>query len=198
MTPYEYVDGIDDGAALAQRIEKGDRAAEAELVGLYCDCVFAMALTRTRDRETARELMDDIMMAVISALRGGSVRKTGQLSGFVRGTATNIINGYVRCARRRLRTVPLDPDAVGEDPTDNYEREDRRTLAIRALELLNGRDRQILRMSLVEGLKPGEIAARLGVSSTLVRQRKCRALRAIVVYLEDDSRGYAARRMLRP
>jgi RNA polymerase sigma factor (sigma-70 family) len=70
-------------------------------------------------------------------------------------------------------------------------------LAVRALELLNGRDRQILWMSLVEGLKPGEIAARLGVSSTLVRQRKCRALRAIVVYLEDDSRGYAALRMLR-
>ena len=197
MKPYGYVEGIDDGAALAQRIEKGDCAAEAELVGLYCDCVFAMALARTRDREAARELMDDVMMAVIAALRCGGVRKTAQLSGFVRGTAANIINGYVRSTRRRLPTVPLDPDSLGEDPTDAYEQEDRRVLAARVLELLNGRDRRILQLSLIEGLKPGEIAARLGVSSTLVRQRKCRALRAIVVLLQDDSRGYAARRMLR-
>jgi RNA polymerase sigma factor (sigma-70 family) len=197
VAPQNNVEGVDDNEALAQRIMKGDRAAEAELVGLYCDCVFAMALSRTRNRDAARELMDDVLMAVITALRHGSVRNTAQLGGFVRGTAANIINGYIRAARRAPRTVSLGPDAAGNDPTDEYERQDRRDLAFEALALLNARDRQILQLSLLEGLKPAEIAARLGTSSVLVRQRKCRALRAIVVYLDDDARGYVARRMLR-
>jgi RNA polymerase sigma factor (sigma-70 family) len=197
VAPQNNVEGVDDNEALAQRIMKGDRAAEAELVGLYCDCVFAMALSRTRNRDAARELMDDVLMAVITALRHGSVRNTAQLGGFVRGTAANIINGYIRAARRAPRTVSLSPDAAGNDPTDEYERQDRRDLAFEALALLNARDRQILQLSLLEGLKPAEIAARLGTSSVLVRQRKCRALRAIVVYLDDDARGYVARRMLR-
>jgi RNA polymerase sigma factor (sigma-70 family) len=156
-----------------------------------------MAMSRTRNRDAARELMDDVLMAVITALRHGSVRNTAQLGGFVRGTAANIINGYIRAARRAPRTVSLNPDAAGSDPTDEYERQDRRDLAFDALALLNARDRQILQLSLVEGLKPAEIASRLGTSSVLVRQRKCRALRAIVVYLDDDSRSYVARRMLR-
>jgi RNA polymerase sigma factor (sigma-70 family) len=197
VAPQNNVEGVDDNEALAQRISKGDRAAEAELVGLYCDCVFAMAMSRTRNRDAARELMDDVLMAVITALRHGSVRNTAQLGGFVRGTAANIINGYIRAARRAPRTMALNPDAVGSDPTDEYERQDRRDLAFEVLALLNARDRQILQLSLVEGLKPAEIAARLGTSSVLVRQRKCRALRAIVVYLDDDARGYVARRMLR-
>jgi RNA polymerase sigma factor (sigma-70 family) len=197
LAPYNNVEGVDDSEALAQRIGKGDRAAEAELVGLYCDCVFAMALSRTRNRDAARELMDEILMAVITALRHGSVRNTGQIGGFVRGTATNIINGYIRAARRTPRTMVLNPDAVGSDPTDDYEMQDRRDLALKALELLNVRDRQILQLSLVEGLKPAEIAAKLGISPVLARQRKCRALRAIVIYLDDDGRGYLARRLLR-
>jgi RNA polymerase sigma factor (sigma-70 family) len=195
--PYKYVDGIDGGEALAQRIGTGDRTAETELYRLYCDCVFAMALARTRDREAARELMDEVLMAVISALRRGGVRRTAHLSGFVHGTASNIINGYFRSRRRSPATVPLHADLVGADPADDYESADRRALALQALRLLANRDREILYLSLIEGLKPGEIAARLGVSSAVVRQRKCRALRAIIVYFEDGSRSYAVRRLLR-
>ena len=197
MAPQKYFSGVEDSKDLAQRIEKGDRAAEAELAGLYCDCVFAMALARTHNREAARELMDDVLMAVISALRLGHLREPARLGGFVRGTAANIIASYTRSARRKPPMVKFDPDTMGTDPTDEYERQDRRELALQALGLLNNRDRQILQLSLVEGLKPGEIAARLGLSPVLVRQRKCRALRAIVVHLDDDSRSWHARRLLR-
>lgn len=197
MAPRKNLSGVGDSAALAQRIEKGDRAAEAELADLYCDCVFAMALARTHNREAARELMDDALMAVITALRLGHLREPDRLGGFVRGTAANVIASYTRAARRNPPLVKFDPDTMGTDPTDDYERQDRRELAMHALEMLDSRDRQILQLSLVEGLKPGEIAARLGLSPVLVRQRKCRALRAIVVHIDDDSRSWHARRILR-
>jgi RNA polymerase sigma factor (sigma-70 family) len=198
VTPHRYIEGVDDSEALVRRIGMGERAAEAELVAHYCSCVFAMALARTHDREAARELVDDVLMAVILTLRRHGVREPARLSGFVRGTAANIINGHVRASRRLPRTVPLETDVADDSPTDPLERVDRDELADRALGLLNARDRQILQLSLLEGLKPAEIAARLGLSSIVVRQRKCRALRAIFMLLQNDRGDLAVRRMLQP
>jgi RNA polymerase sigma factor (sigma-70 family) len=198
VTPHQHVGGVDNSEALVRRIGEGERAAEAELVAHYCDCVFALALARTRDIQAARELVDDVLMAVILTLRRRGVREPARLSGFVRGTAVNMINGYVRSARRQLRTVPLDGEFDSQDPADAYERLDWDDLSDRAIGLLNGRDRQILQLSLVDGLKPAEIAARIGLSAIVVRQRKCRALRAIFMLLHDDRRAFAVRRMLRP
>ncbi len=198
MTPRQYIRGVDDSEALVRRIGMGERAAEAELVAHYCDCVFAMALARTHDREAARELVDEVLMAVILTLRRHGVREPARLSGFVRGTAVNIINGHVRASYRTPRTVRLEADVAGEDPADAYERMDWDELVERALGLLNSRDRQILSLSLIEGLKPAEIAARLGLSPVVVRQRKCRALRAVFLLLHDDPRRFAVRLMLRP
>ena len=197
MAPYLDILGADDSAALAQRIEQGDRAAESELVRVYCDCVFAMALLRTHDRDAARELMDDVMMAVITALRHGAVRNGRRLGGFVHGTTVNIIKGYFRSRGRRPRTISLNSDLSIEDPTDDYERMDRRLVALEALALLDERDRQVLHLSLIVGMKSGEIATKLQMSPALVRQRKCRALRTITLLVSDGSSGYKARRMLR-
>ncbi len=198
MTPYQYVGGVDDSEALVRRIGEGERAAEAKLVAHYCDCVFAMAFARTRDREAARELMDDVLMAVILALRRRGIREPARLGGFVRGTAANMINGYVRTSRRSLRTVPIEADFEAPESSESSDRLDWKELAERALGLLGERDRRILQLSLIEGLKPNEIATRLGLSPVLVRQRKCRALRAILVLLHDERPAFAVRRMLRP
>lgn len=189
--------GADDCAELARRIRDGDRAAEARFARLYCDCVFAMALARTRDRRAARELMDDVLMGVILALRRGTVRDRRHLGGFVHGTAINTINAYFRRRSRLPRTIALDPTLAAGDATDECEAHDRRRTVRAAMALLDARDRRILQLSLAEGLKPGEIAARLGLSSVVVRQRKCRALRAIVLSVGDGGASLKARGMLR-
>jgi DNA-directed RNA polymerase specialized sigma24 family protein len=83
------------------------------------------------------------------------------------------------------------------DSRDDYASQDRQSMARDAMGLLDEQDRKILLLSLAEGLKPGEIAARLGLSPIVVRQRKCRALRAIVTYVGDGPGTVRARRMLR-
>jgi DNA-directed RNA polymerase specialized sigma24 family protein len=55
----------------------------------------------------------------------------------------------------------------------------------RALESLANEDRDILRMTLVEGRKPGEIARLLGVTSEVVRTRKLRAARKVAEFVQD-------------
>jgi len=198
MTPYLDVLGVDDNEQLALHIQQGDRAAETRFVHLYCDCVFAMALGRTRDRDAARELVDDVLMAVILALRSGAVRDRGHLGGFVHGTALNKIRGYFRKQRQWRRALRLQPASLATEPLDDAESQDRWRMAREAMAFLHDSDREILRLNLVEGLKPGEIAARLKLSPALVRQRKCRALRAIIAYASDRSaNSYQARGMLR-
>jgi len=189
--------GAEDSAELARRIHEGDRAAEARFARLYCDCVFAMALARTRERRAARELMDDVLMAVILALRQGAVRDRRHLGGFVHGTAVNTINAYFRRRSRLPGTIALDPTLTTGDATDECDTHGRRRAVQAAMALLDARDRQILQLSLADGLKPCEIAARLGLSSVVVRQRKCRALRAIVLSVGDGGASVKARGMLR-
>lgn len=189
--------GAEDSAELARRIHDGDRAAEARFARLYCDCVFAMALARTREHRAARELMDDVLMAVILALRQGAVRDQRRLGGFVYGTAVNTINAHFRRRSRQPGTIALDPALPSDDVLEEREQDERRRIVRAAMSLLDPRDRQILQLCLVEGLKPGEIAARLGLSSVAVRQRKCRALRALVASVGGGTATVKARGMLR-
>jgi DNA-directed RNA polymerase specialized sigma24 family protein len=61
---------------------------------------------------------------------------------------------------------------------DNAESAEPVTLVRKALERLDSTDRKLLLMLLVEGLKPGAIAARLGLKVELVRQPAGSAERA--------------------
>ncbi len=55
----------------------------------------------------------------------------------------------------------------------------------RALGTLSPTDRQVLLLTLVEGLKPGQIAMKIGVSADVARTRKSRALKRILEILGD-------------
>jgi DNA-directed RNA polymerase specialized sigma24 family protein len=69
------------------------------------------------------------------------------------------------------------------------EGEQRRVLAMNAIAGLDPTDKMILQLTLVEGLKPGKIAERLGMSSDVVRQRKIRATRRVADYVADRSQN---------
>src|SRR5258705_12513314 len=83
-------------AVLARRILAGDRSAEDELVNTYRRGVFVIAVARTRDREAAHDLTQEILIAIIKALREGQLREATKLTAFIQGTARNLINNYLR------------------------------------------------------------------------------------------------------
>jgi RNA polymerase sigma-70 factor (ECF subfamily) len=178
----------EEQASLAERIRTGDSLAEDELVRLFRQRVFIMLLARTRNPEDARELTQDVMFSVVRALRDGRLRDVEKLSAFVHGTARNVANNYLRCHNRRPADVPLSPEMLLVDPADKAEISDRLSLVHRALERLELADRRILMMTLVEGLKPGEIASKLSLNPELVRQRKSRALKQVIEHVRKLSR----------
>jgi RNA polymerase sigma-70 factor (ECF subfamily) len=163
---------------LAERIRHGERSAEEALVERFHERVYAMALVRTRDRETARDVAQDVMLVVLCALRDGNLRDEANLAGYVCATARNRINGLYRTRHAESGLdSPLSSGPERFDPEESFADAERRSLARGAIERLSAEDRQILRLTLVAGLKSVEIAERLGLAPGAVRKRRSRAVR---------------------
>jgi RNA polymerase sigma-70 factor (ECF subfamily) len=177
----------EDQAQLARRIALGDAAAEAELVALFERRVLAMVLSRMRDREVARDLVQDTLLAVLSALREGRLRDADRLGAFVYGTARNIVNNFFRCRGQEPAVCELLPESASVAPSGELEQDERLGLLRGGLDKLDASDRAILQMTLVEGLEPKAIAECLGLSREVVRARKSRALKKVAEYVKRRS-----------
>jgi RNA polymerase sigma-70 factor (ECF subfamily) len=181
------VHAVPEDAALAARIRVGDRAAENVLVLRYWRQIYLMAVARLRNCEQAREAADDILMAVVIALRRGCVGDPTRLPAFIHGTAVNLTNNSLRRLRRRPRAAGLLKGQVIPDVAESVDREcDVRRIQL-GLAGLTERERQLLKLCLIDGLKPGEIAARLGSSGMVVRQQKRRAIGRLRNLLEEST-----------
>lgn len=166
-----------------------DAAAEEALVRSYRQRIFVMALVRTRDPSAAQDLAQDALLAAIEALRAGRLRDSGKLPAFIWGTARNVINNFLR-ARSRAPACEELADTAGTDASqvNDLVTREREGLVTRALARLAPQDRSILKMTLVDGAQPDEIGRRLGLTSEVVRQRKCRAVKRISKIVQNMSR----------
>jgi len=182
------IPSADTQSALAGRVAAGDRAAEEEFVLLYRPRVLCVLRARLRDWEAARELANDALMAALQALRAGRLKEAFRLSAFVAGIARNVANNHLRSRMRHPRPEPLDDDLPGTDPVAEMEEAERHRLVCREIARLDDTDRAVLEMTLAQGLKPGEIATRLGLSSEVVRARKSRAIRKVIESVQPPSR----------
>jgi RNA polymerase sigma factor (sigma-70 family) len=181
-SPQETAGAGPEGAdTLPERVRLGDAAAEAELVARFRPGLVVMLRFRTRDHGVAEELANDTLMAVLEALRAGTLREQERLGGFVHGTARNLMNNYFRRKSAGPALEPLDPhiERLPAAAPEDREWQERRALVLSVIDELEGQDRRVLSLTLVEDLKPGEIAVRIGASAEAVRMRKSRALRLV-------------------
>jgi len=178
----------DQQITLADRIRNGEPSAEEELVHLFQDRIAFCYRTRTHDVGVAPDLTQEVLLAVVLALRDGHLREPERLTAFVYGTARNVVNNYLRTRSRLPKEDPIGEGphtAAGFDAIEDIER---RALVRRALTSLDSTDRQILLLTLVSGLKPGEIARRLTLTPEVIRAHKCRALKKIAERVKKLSR----------
>jgi RNA polymerase sigma factor (sigma-70 family) len=170
---------------MAQGVRAGDLPSEEEFSRVFYPHVMAMTSVRVRDRECAYEITQDVLLAVLTALREGRVQEPERLPAFVVGTAKNLIHDYWR-----KRTQLGDPLNLGADETlipdkgsdvglENVEDAERRRIVFEAFQRLKPLDRKILFMTLFEGLNPREIAVELDMKPEYIRNRKSRALVAV-------------------
>lgn len=186
-----------DLASLVSRVASGDPAAEHLLLEHFAPRVRAMTMARTRDADLARDLTQECLIAVLVAARKGQIREMDRIAAFVCGVVRNVINNHRR-RTVKLQERPLDDELVQAGVTAlvaqvDHEEADRRQTVSRALGALGSSDRQVLLLTLVNGLKPGEIAARTGLSPDVVRSRKSRALKRVLEAIEQQSQNPAVR-----
>jgi RNA polymerase sigma-70 factor, ECF subfamily len=175
-----------DPAALVERIARGDADAEAMLAEYVAPRLRVMMRAKTRDAELARDLTQEAVIALLQSLRRGQLREPTRLLAFAHGVARNVANNYHRGHRDDAAHEPLS-EALAQ-PVDEIEAHERRDFVARGLADVSASDREILDLVLVEGMKPGEIAVKLGLAPEVVRTRKSRALKRVLAALGRLSR----------
>ena len=174
---------------LHDRLRAGDRDAEDEFARFFIGRLRLMIAVRIKDRDAAQDLAQEATVAALGAIKEGHLREPERLAAFVHGVGRNIANNHIRRRQAVPPPVPLDADAIAAPSVDVLvEEADRRALAERALATLGADERQVLALTLVEGLKPGVIATRLGLSPDVVRTRKSRALKKVIAEVARLSR----------
>jgi RNA polymerase sigma-70 factor (ECF subfamily) len=166
-------------AELIARIQAGDRTAEDDLATGFRRQVFVVLLGRISDHETARELTQDVLVAVLKAVREGKVREPDKLPGFMHGVTKNIANNHLRNRSAGPLWVELTEDAAWVDAEEEADMADRRRRLNDAMAGLDPTDRRILALSVVQGLSSQEVAAAVGLTSEATRARKSRALKRL-------------------
>jgi RNA polymerase sigma factor (sigma-70 family) len=177
-----------DPAELCARILVRDRRAEEEFVERFLPRVRAMISARSNDKSALDDLGQEVMIAALSSLRERMPRDPEALPSFIFGIARNIVNGYFR-RQSRERTEELGPTESIPDRTVISRESEMVQDARHEIERLEPGDREVLNLTLNEGLEPAEIAERLGITGEAVRQRKSRAMKRL---LERLSRGRGA------
>jgi RNA polymerase sigma-70 factor (ECF subfamily) len=166
------------------RIAAGHADDEAALAEHFAPRVRAMLRGRLRQADAVPDLVQDVLLAVILALRKSQLREPERLPAFVHGVARNVVNNHLRGVHRRGEAA-LDAGLVERLAAPPGDEATRRTAVAKALHGMAPADREVLQLTLVDGLHPREIAQRLSLPSETVRQRKARALKRLVAVVDD-------------
>ncbi len=181
-------EAIATAPSLAERLRDGDSAAEEEFVARYYRRVLLLARVRLRDEQAALDLTQEAVFGALLGIKGGRLHCHEQLGAYVYGTARNLINNSFRRAEPPSSEFTDLPSRDGDRPDQVALDRERHELVRQALDAINPIDRAILGMTLLEGMKPGEIANRLGMKPEVVRKRKSRAVKRVKQVIERTSR----------
>jgi RNA polymerase sigma factor (sigma-70 family) len=190
-------DAAQENERLVRAIVEGDREAEQAFAARYLRPVKAMLLARSRDSDVTADLLQDVMIEAICALRRGQLREPAKLSSFVIAIARNRLNNHYRSSVRRPESLEF-PENLPDLSSNAHKLEDqeRENLAMNAIASLDPLDKTILQMTLVDGLKPGVIAQRLDLNPDVVRQRKLRATRKVIEFVHRQSQTETSRHIV--
>lgn len=153
-------------ADLVERIGRGDRAAERQMVARYERGLLYLLKRRTGDVELALDLRQDTFRIAIEKLRTTSLEDPERLAAYLRAIALNLVLAHERKTARRATTSDSDAveaaPAAAEGPFDAVSGEQaRRAVRLLLAELPVPRDREILtrlylgdedRLSICQGL----------------------------------------------
>jgi RNA polymerase sigma-70 factor (ECF subfamily) len=178
-----------DDAALARRIAdagvRPDSAAETELYRRLAPRVRLYGLRHLRDRHTAADLVQQVLLMTLERLRAGKVREPERIASFVLGTCRMTVLEIRRGTRRRETLLETWGDSSEAFEAPEPLALDRDRLP-RCLEALSERERSVVVLSFFADKQADEVGAELSISGGNVRVIRHRALARLRECMGDE------------
>lgn len=166
-------------AELARRIAEAApgsaREAETALYRCFAPRVRRYGLKHLRDEQAASDLMQQVLLVTIEALRAGKLRDPERIGSFVFGTCRMVVLELRRGGARRERLLMQYADDVPMSDASVAPRLDHERVA-RCLDQLSERERAVLLMTFYEEKPAAEVSGLLKLSEGNVRVIRSRGL----------------------
>ena len=162
---------------LARSIASAPGAAQAEESELYrrfAPRVRLYGRKHLRNEAAAEDLAQQVLLVTLERLRAGEVRNPDEIGSFILGTSRMLAGSTERKARRHeaLTAQFHAPELYAEPSEASVD-----IAAVeRCLHVIAERDRRVLVLTFYAEKTSSEIAGELGVTSTVVRVARHRAL----------------------
>jgi RNA polymerase sigma factor (sigma-70 family) len=166
-------------ASLVERIRAGDPSGMEELYGVFTTGI-RFYLCRQLGSQDLDDKVHDAFLTITQSIRRGDLREPERLMGYVRTVIRRQVAGYIGTAVESRRNL-VDPDhgAVLRDRQPDPERRaiegQNLDLAMRVLNTLPRRDREVLVRFYLQEQSPRQICRDMGLTQTQFRLTKSRA-----------------------
>lgn len=173
---------------LLEAVRGGEAAAYGVFFERYQQVVLAYLRRRTRHCETAADLCGEVFARALLAVHRGRGAIEDPASGWLLTIARNVLVDSVRRGRveeRARHELGMERLVLGDEDLERInEQTDDLDRVLALIDLLPDGQREALKARIVEERDYAEIAADLGCSAFVVRQRVSRALKSIRARLE--------------
>jgi RNA polymerase sigma-70 factor (ECF subfamily) len=166
-------------AGLVERVRSSDPAGMAELYEVFSKGI-RFYLWRQLGPRDLDDKVHDLFLIITQSIQNGELREPERLMGYVRTIVRRQVAAHIHSAvETRHNQVDLDPDMKLRDQHPDPERTviDRQNmeLAMRVLNSLPERDREVLIRFYLKEQLPGEICREMNLTQTQFRLIKSRA-----------------------
>lgn len=189
VLPTRFMDPELPEAELARRIASPvDPAEAAEAEAAFCrrfaPRVELYGLRHLGSRAAAQDLVQEVLMRALEAIRAGRLENPSLLASFVLGTCRNVTWDRRRGEQRQRKLGEASDVEAAVQPPALTSSDVMRLYG--CLGQLAEREALIIRMSFLEDREPEEIGARLGLSLGNVRVIRHRALGKLSLCLNPE------------
>lgn len=179
VSPADSAETPQPWASMVQRIQADDPSGMEELYAVFTSGI-RFYLCRQLGPQDLDDKVHDAFLTIAQSIRRGDLREPERLMGYVRTVVRRQVAGYIGSAVEARRTL-VDPDhgAILRDRKPDPERtaidEQNNALAMRVLNTLPRRDREVLVRFYLQEQSPRQICRDMGLTATQFRLTKSRA-----------------------